>query len=882
MSEVVDSWTEELAPHYRIERTPTGELRLLGKGGMASVYAAIDLKHHRKVALKLLRPNVAAVVGAERFLHEIRVTANLQHPHILALLDSGVVIQDEAGSKQTLPYYVMPLVEGESLRDRLTREIQLPVEAALEITKAVASALDYAHRHGVVHRDIKPENILLADGDALIADFGIALALSAAGGARLTYSGIAIGTPHYMSPEQSSAERAVSARADIYALGCVVYEMLAGEPPFTGPTAQAIAAKAATDAPRPLVAGRPSVPTWVDRAVAKALAKLPADRFETAGQFAAALVTPGPSDFHPTTPIPASTTGGRRARITRATAGLAAVTALMIGAGVLGRMSVDRAQRAHERVAFSLEADSNQIDEHYAYPVRISRDGRRIVYVARTPNGTMLVIRGLSDRQARPIAGTEGASSPAFSPDGDSVAFVVNSTLRKMSVDGGLSVVLADHLGGPEFFNGLDWGAGGTLVYADGRPTRLFTVSSAAGASPRLIVADSACGYYAPTLLPGGRVVLAECDTDPAAELAAVPLFSGPPRRLGIHGAGPHYVAGQLLYADPDGTLRSQRFRPTTLTTEGTAVAIGRVGGEGHNYDVSESGTLVTVVGRDQTKLAVVDRNHSERVLLIGDLQFPRFSPDGTRLAYLKRGGPTITGIWIRSLAQGTDQRVVADENPLFLAWSPDGHRIVFSSNKLDDWELWIVGTDGVSAAQRLLARPKWQWDAAFTRDGKWIIFAEGGEQSEADIAVMSTKPPARPEMLVKTAAYEAEPTVSPNGRWLAYVSNETGTFEVYVRPFQGVGERQLISVGGGDEPVWSGDGRSILYRQGSKLVKAAVVAGDSFRVRDRQVLFDRPDDLVRPVQRHYDVSADGSTFAFITNPGVRRIVVTVGALDRQ
>ncbi len=881
MSEVVDSWTEELALRYRIERTPTGELRLLGKGGMASVYAAIDLKHHRKVALKLLRPNVAAVVGAERFLHEIRVTANLQHPHILALLDSGVVTQDAAGAKQTLPYYVMPLVEGESLRDRLTREIQLPVEAALEITKAVASALDYAHRHGVLHRDIKPENILLADGDALIADFGIALALSAAGGARLTYTGIAIGTPHYMSPEQSSGERAVSARADIYALGCVVYEMLAGEPPFTGPTTQAIAAKAATDTPRPLVVGRPTVPTWVDRAVAKALAKLPADRFETAGQFAAALVTPGPSDFHPTD-IPASTTGGRRARITRAAAGLAAVMALMIGAGVLGRMSVDRAQRAHERVEFSLEADSNQIDEHYPFPVRISRDGRRIVYVAQTPNGTLLFIRGLSDRQARPIAGTEGASSPAFSPDGDSVAFVVNSTLRKMSVDGGPSVLLAEHLGGPEFFNGLDWGAGGTLVYADGRPTRLFTVSSAAGALPRLIVADSACGYYAPTLPPGGRVILAECDTDPAAELAAVPLFSGTPRRLGIHGGGAHYVAGQLLYADPEGTLRSQRFRPSTLTTEGTAVAIGRVGKGGHSYDVSESGTLVNVVGRDQTRLVVVDQNRSERVLIIGDLAYPRFSPDGTRLAYVKRGGPAIAGIWIHSLKQGTDQRVVADENPFNPAWSPDGHRIVFSSNKLDDWELWIVGTDGMSAAQRLLARPQWQWDAAFTRDGKWIIFAEGGEQSEADIAVMSTKPPVRPEILVKTPAFESEPTVSPNGRWLAYVSNETGTHEVYVRPFKGEGERQLISVGGGDEPVWSGDGRSILYRQGSKLVKATVVAGDSFRVNDRQVLFDRPDDLVRPVQRHYDVSADGSTFAFITNPGVRRIVVTVGALDHK
>ncbi|MEO8453485.1 MAG: serine/threonine-protein kinase, partial [Gemmatimonadota bacterium] len=210
MTAAVNGLTAALADRYRIDLTPDGQPRLLGEGGMATVYSAVDLKHHRKVAIKLLRANVSAVVGAERFLHEIRVTANLQHPHILGLLDSGVVTVDrEDGSKQTLPYYVMPLVEGESLRDRLKREIQLPVETAVEITRAVASALDYAHRHGVIHRDIKPENILLHDGQALVADFGIALALSTAGGARLTETGLALGTPQYMSPEQAVGQREI-------------------------------------------------------------------------------------------------------------------------------------------------------------------------------------------------------------------------------------------------------------------------------------------------------------------------------------------------------------------------------------------------------------------------------------------------------------------------------------------------------------------------------------------------------------------------------------------------------------------------------------------------------------------------------------------------
>jgi len=229
--------TAALADRYRIERE-------LGHGGMATVYLAHDLKHDRQVALKVLRPELAAVIGADRFLKEIKVTANLQHPHILGLIDSGEV--------DGLLYYVMPYVEGESLRDRLTHEKQLPIDDAVRITREVANALDYAHRHHVIHRDIKPENILLHEGQALVADFGIALAVSAAGGTRMTETGLSLGTPHYMSPEQAMGEREITARSDVYALGAVLYEMLVGEPPFTGPTAQAIVAKVVTEAPRPL------------------------------------------------------------------------------------------------------------------------------------------------------------------------------------------------------------------------------------------------------------------------------------------------------------------------------------------------------------------------------------------------------------------------------------------------------------------------------------------------------------------------------------------------------------------------------------------------------------------------------------------------------
>src|SRR4051795_7855643 len=263
-----------LADRYRIERE-------LGQGGMATVYLAQDLRHHRQVAIKLMRPELSAVIGAERFLSEIRTTANLQHPHILPLFDSGEV--------DGVLYYAMPFVEGESLRDRLSREKQLPVPDAVRIATEVASALDYAHRHGVIHRDIKPENILLHDGSALVADFGIALAASKAGGTRITETGMSVGTPHYMSPEQAMGEREITARSDIYALGAILYEMLTGDPPFTGSTAQAVVARVVTESPRPLVPQRHTIPAHVEAAVLTALEKLPADRFASAAEFAEAL-----------------------------------------------------------------------------------------------------------------------------------------------------------------------------------------------------------------------------------------------------------------------------------------------------------------------------------------------------------------------------------------------------------------------------------------------------------------------------------------------------------------------------------------------------------------------------------------------------------------
>jgi serine/threonine-protein kinase len=328
-----------LAGRYRVERE-------LGEGGMATVYLAHDLKHDRQVALKVLKPELAAALGAQRFLKEIQVTANLQHPHILPLYDSG--------SADGALYYVMPLVRGESLRDRLAREKLLPLDETIRIVRQVAGALDFAHRQGIIHRDIKPENILLHDGEALLSDFGIALALTESGGGRLTATGLSIGTVQYMSPEQATGERDLDARSDVYSLGAVTYEMLAGEPPVTGPTPRAMIAKLMTERPTSLRVVRDTVPPSLDDAVMRALAKAPADRFSSAREFADALTAPELPAVHGTAArrIPSSAATRRNLTIAIATLGVL---------GVVGAYAVARNGMSRRSTARPLGADTPAI-----------------------------------------------------------------------------------------------------------------------------------------------------------------------------------------------------------------------------------------------------------------------------------------------------------------------------------------------------------------------------------------------------------------------------------------------------------------------------------------------------------------------------------------
>ena len=430
-----------LSDRYRIGQ-------MLGAGGMATVYLAQDMKHDRKVAIKVLRSELAAVIGADRFLAEIKTTANLQHPHILPLHDSG-----EAG-----PYlfYVMPYVEGESLRDRLNREKQLPINDAIRIATEVASALDYAHRHGVIHRDIKPENILLHDGSALVADFGIALAASKATNNRMTETGMSLGTPNYMSPEQAMGEREITSRADVYALGCVTYEMLVGEPPFTGPTAQSIVAKVMTVEPAALLAQRKTIPPEVESAVFTALEKLPADRFATAAEFAAALTNPTATVAR--TGVRRVVTTGRRGWLTAAAFIAAALTiGAMLGGRRVSAGSVGPADVVRARLALGDTAVVRAIDN---LRLAMAPSGQRIAFIGSDGADAGLWVRELNQPNARLLPGTSGAFAPFFSPDGASIGFFVAGSggvqLKVISATGGVArTVVQDSIA---LYGGGDWG----------------------------------------------------------------------------------------------------------------------------------------------------------------------------------------------------------------------------------------------------------------------------------------------------------------------------------------------------------------------------------------------------------------------------------------
>ena len=583
MSDAVARLSAALEGRYTIERE-------LGEGGMATVYLADDLKHERKVALKVLKHELAAVVGAERFLAEIKTTANLTHPHILPLFDSG-----EADG---FLFYVMPHIDGESLRERIDREKQLNVDDAVAVTWKVADALDYAHEHGVVHRDIKPGNILLSErGEPLVADFGIALAVAQAGPGRITETGLSLGTPHYMSPEQATGDRDVDPRSDVYALGCVLYEMLAGQPPFSATTSQAVLVKVlTTDAPS-ITSERRTVPPHVGHALAKALEKLPADRFTSAAGFATALRDESFTyrartsvTGTPVAQLPGEVTGPWN-RLTIAMTTLAAVLTLTLGWLLLRPAS----PRPVTRVSVHIPEDQ------FFHPGRgdldLSADGSFVVYRGVGDDGEgQLWVRPWNALDATPIRGTGGGSLPAISPDGQEVAFLGGGSIRVVPLQGGVSRSLAE----ARDICCAGWSSDGAWVYYS-EPTAGLRRVPAGGGPPEIVTeVDTGAGdqiNVLPDALPDGRGVVFATLGRGGFRIQAVDVETGEVKDL-TPGTHPRYSAtGHLLFIDDAATLMAAPFDVESLELTGAAMPVAEglavlVSGLGF-FAVSQTGTLV-------------------------------------------------------------------------------------------------------------------------------------------------------------------------------------------------------------------------------------------------------------------------------------------------
>ena len=868
MTDAADRLTSALADRYRLERE-------LGQGGMATVYLAQDLKHDRKVAIKVLRPELAAVIGAERFLSEIKTTANLQHPHILPLHDSG-----EAGS---FLFYVMPFVEGESLRDRLTREKQLPIADAVRIATEVASALDYAHRHNVVHRDIKPENILLHDGRALVADFGIALAASNAGGTRMTETGMSLGTPTYMSPEQAMGEREITARSDVYALGCVLYEMLIGEPPFTGPTAQAIVAKVVTEEPRPLQPKRHTIPANVEAAVLTALEKTAADRFATAAEFATAL---GDAHYHPTsstTAVRAAGPGARprgwRGRLPLLLAGLAGV-----GLGAIAGVAL-RGRQPAPVTRYGLTLPSSQAPDPN-WPVIPSPDGSRIAYVGPAESGTQIWIKRRDRYEATPLLGTVGVVNFTWSPDGQWIAFTFAGQLRKVPVIGGAAITLTD---GASSNPGLAWLDDGSIVYMPVGGGLGLKRIAADGGQPTTLLADSV-PIYLPSPLPKGRGVLfTRCASSCALreDLWVFDLRSGVAREVVAGAAWGQYVpTGHVVYVRQDGAMLAARFDPASLKVSGSPIpildSVAVIDRQLPMAALSPSGTLVIRTGSAQAlvrhfEMVWVDRTGREtpvdpawtfRLTQYGNNVGWQLSPDGTRLAI---GLATEAGddIWVKQLPRGPVSRVSYDGASEFRPrWMPDGASLMFGSNRAGPGTggLYRRPANGTGTDSVLRRAPTGIFEGAWSPDGRWLLFRTGGVVGQSggrDIVGIRPGVDTAPVPVVATSYDEEAIAVSPDGHWLAYESNETGRTEVFLRPFPGTESgKWQVSSGGGYSPLWARNGKELFYVNARREMMAAPIqAGSMPRLGEPRLLFPLGNRLYMTFNEYYtpfDVAADG------------------------
>jgi eukaryotic-like serine/threonine-protein kinase len=846
----------------------------IGAGGMGEVYRARDTNLDRHVAIKILPEDVAQdPERLARFEREAKTLASLNHPHI-----AHVYGLEKSQGTYAL---VMELVEGEDLSQRIARG-PIPVDEALLIAKQIAEALEAAHEQGIIHRDLKPANIKVrADGTVKVLDFGLAKALELAGakGADATASptitslplmtgvGAILGTAAYMAPEQARGKR-VDKRTDIWAFGAVLYEILTGAKPFPGDDVQQILAHV-IDRDPDWNALPTAAPPTLGVFLRRCLQKDPRQRIHDIADVRLALE--GAFD---TAPPVTSTAPPRTLRLWQRPVpaailalSLAAVTSLATSA-VWWRI-VRPAQRALTRFVITPPAAAPFTPEVVSVGVALSPDGRAIVYVGGTGPQRRLYIRRLDQVDVLPIAGTEGAESPFFSPDSQWIGFAAAEELKKVRVTGGPPVTLfklssGDFLG----FSGASWGANDVIIFA--ARSGLWRVAAAGGEATSVTTLEAGeAGHSTPHILPGGKAAIftilsASLD---AAQIGVVAFNERGQRRAVLGGRFPHYTASGHLVFWQTGALWAVPFDVGRLTPMGEPVRVveGVGGGIASRFSISADGTLVylPIAASDTERtLVLVDRKGQATPVMEAKApyMYPRFSPDGQRVAVNIGGGSGGGGeIRICDIDRHTCSRLTSGNYPV---WTPDGSRVTFNApSQLGDVDLYWTRSDGSGKAEPLLMRSGIQWPFSWSPDSRLLTFNEVQPAGPGlDLWLLDRGGPVTP--LVVTQFDQRMATFSPDGRWLAYQSNESGRFEIYVRPYPGPGGRELVSTNGGREAVWSRDGRELFYREANRLMVVSLDTSAGFKAGLPRLLFEGYINLVSGT--NYDVSPNGQRFVMV------------------